>query len=100
MADALARLWTKFLPDIEQRVALLEAAAKALAASELSDEQRVVAHGAAHKLAGTLGTFGMPRGTEVARKTEWLLVENPAADAAAELTGWAAELRMLVDGRK
>jgi len=41
------------------RVAVLEAAAAAFAANRLSAEERAAAHGAAHKLAGTLGTFGL-----------------------------------------
>ncbi len=73
MAEALARLWTKFLPEIEQRVALLEAAAQTLATGALTQQQREAAHAAAHKLAGSLGTFGLHRGTEIARQAEHLL---------------------------
>jgi HPt (histidine-containing phosphotransfer) domain-containing protein len=99
MAEALARLWTKFLPDTEQRVAILEVAAQALAAGSLSNEQRESAHAAAHKLAGTLGTFGLHRGTDLARQAE-LGFAGEDAVSAADLSLWITELRMLIDHRK
>jgi HPt (histidine-containing phosphotransfer) domain-containing protein len=99
MAEALARLWTKFLPDIEQRVAILEVAAQALAAGSLSNEQRESAHAAAHKLAGTLGTFGLHRGTDLARQAELGFTQEEAA-SAADLSSWITELRTLIGHRK
>src|SRR5271170_2191264 len=96
MAEALARLWTKFLPEIEQRLAVLEAAAQTLATGSLTQQQREAAHAAAHKLAGSLGTFGLHRGTEIARQTEHLLADENSA-SAANLSSWIAELRMLID---
>jgi HPt (histidine-containing phosphotransfer) domain-containing protein len=96
MADAMARLWAKFLPEIEQRVAVVEAAA---AAGALSEPEREAAHAAAHKLAGSLGTFGLQRGTELARQAE-LAFADTAKLNTQELAAWAAELRQLVDSRK
>jgi HPt (histidine-containing phosphotransfer) domain-containing protein len=98
MAEALARLWTKFLPDIEQRVATLEVAAQALAASTLTNEQRESAQAAAHKLAGTLGTFGLHLGTDLARQAELLLAEENTA-FTADLSAWITELRTLINRR-
>jgi len=100
MAEALERLWIKFLPEIEQRVAVLEAAAQALAAGSLLAGQREAAHAAAHKLAGSLGTFGLQRGTDLARQVEVLLAEEIPHSAAAQLEGYARELRALLDSRK
>jgi HPt (histidine-containing phosphotransfer) domain-containing protein len=99
MADALSRLWTKFLPEIEARVELIEIAAQALAAGSLPDEQRVAAHAAAHKLAGTLGTFGLHRGTDLAREAELTLAESPALSSAPALTACVAELRAVIQSR-
>jgi HPt (histidine-containing phosphotransfer) domain-containing protein len=100
MAEALARLWTKFLPEITQRVAVLEAAAQALSAGLLSAEQRSAAHAAAHKLAGTLGTFGLHQGTDLARKAEALLAEEIPQGDAVQLEDYARELRALLDSRQ
>ena len=100
MAEALARLWTKFLPEITQRVAVLEAAAQALSVGLLSTEQRNAAHAAAHKLAGTLGTFGLHRGTELARNAELVLEGDTPLTGSSELAAWIAELRSLIDSRR
>jgi HPt (histidine-containing phosphotransfer) domain-containing protein len=98
IAAALDRLWVRFLPEIRARVEILEAAAQALAGGELSAAQREQAAGAAHKLAGTLGTFSLARGTVVARELELLYAsgDGPSPEAAARM---ARELREMVEGR-
>lgn len=60
------------------RVALLEHAAQALLAGELDEPLRQQAIQVAHKLAGSLGTFGFPHGSTVAREIE----QRFAADSA------------------
>ena len=70
IGKALDLLWTRFVPEIRKRVDLLGAAASACAANNLSDTERESAHAAAHKLAGTLGTFNLTRGTDLAREFE------------------------------
>jgi len=99
MTDALNRMWARFLPEIENRLVVVEAAAAALASSGLPADQREAAHQAAHKLAGILGTFGLPRGTELARQAEHLLAEEVPVGSIAELAGWVAELRGLIQSR-
>jgi HPt (histidine-containing phosphotransfer) domain-containing protein len=99
MAEAMARLWAKFLPDIEQRVAVVEAAVQAAAAGRLSQEEREAAYAAAHKLAGSLGTFGLQRGTELARQAELAFAGSAELDAQ-ELAASVAELRIVIDARK
>lgn len=96
MADALARLWKKFLPDIEARVTALETAARSITSGTLSEEQREEAHAAAHKLSGTLGTFGLHRGTELARECEDFLVGEKPLAHAFDLGARAAELRAFI----
>jgi len=95
-------MWAQYLPQIEERVALLEAAAQALAADRLSKEQHEAAKDAAHKLAGVLGTFGLTRGTDLARELEIMYSreDGPGLALAARLTSVAAELRALVESRK
>ena len=60
-------MWAQFLPQIQERVAVLETAAEAFAAGRLS-KQHEAAKTAAHKLAGVLGTFGLTQGTVLARE--------------------------------
>jgi HPt (histidine-containing phosphotransfer) domain-containing protein len=99
MLEALGRLWTKFLPEIEIRMGIVEAAVRSFESGSLSEEEREAAHQAAHKLAGVLGTFGLHRGTELARQAETMFAREAAA-SATELSGWVAELRRLIDSRK
>lgn len=69
----LAELWKQHLPEIAERVGVLERACSALETGNLSVEERQAAVAAAHKLAGVLGTFGRMRGTELAREVEAML---------------------------
>ena len=96
---ALDRLWQQFLPQIEQRVAAVEAAAQALAAGKLSDDQREGAKSAAHKLAGVLGTFGLTKGTVLAREAEMLCMGDADPASAAQLEEIAAQLRAMISAR-
>jgi HPt (histidine-containing phosphotransfer) domain-containing protein len=52
----------------------------------------------AHKLAGTLGMFGYPRGTDLARLIEEVLeLQDPlTAIEANQLNEWFVELRAVV----
>jgi HPt (histidine-containing phosphotransfer) domain-containing protein len=102
MSDALNRMWVRFLPQIHQRVDTLVAAAQAFAAGELSEERKQEAESEAHKLAGVLGTFGLTRGTELARELEISYAQSNDSDAelAARLATTAAELRTIVSERK
>jgi len=102
MAGALDALWEKFLPEIEQRVAVLEGAAAALEAGAMQPAQLEDAHSAAHKLAGTLGTFGLTRGTELARELELMFSPDMAAGIAqgARARQIAVEMRAIIASRK
>ncbi len=102
LASALDMLWTRFQPEIRNRVELIATAAAAYAANDLTAAQRDAAHDAAHKLAGTLGTFSLARGTELAREFELLSAsENTPSPATADrMVAIAAELRTIVDERK
>ncbi|MDR3726256.1 MAG: Hpt domain-containing protein [Terracidiphilus sp.] len=102
LSEALDRLWIQFLPQMTERVSTLESAGSALAAGTLSVEQRAEANTAAHKLAGVLGTFGLTKGTVLAREAEILYSGEPDADQedAARLTVIAAQLRTIVASKK
>lgn len=82
IADALARLWAKFLPENLERVRILESAGEALGAGTICDADRAAAAAAAHKLAGVLGTFGLTEGTALAREAEEAYPGISPSDAA------------------
>lgn len=102
LAAALDRLWTRFLPDILERADVLSAAADACATAPPTAQQCEAAHSAAHKLAGTLGTFGLARGTELARELELAFAGHVDPDPvfARHLQTIASELRTIIDSRK
>ncbi|MGA7341360.1 MAG: Hpt domain-containing protein [Terracidiphilus sp.] len=102
LAAALDRLWVRFLPEIRARIAVIESALHSQAAGALTAEQQEAAASAAHKLAGTLGTFNLQRGTELARELELHFSASPnsAPDSSSHLASQAAELLSIIDSRK
>lgn len=87
LAEALDELKARFLTTTATRLAPLEAAAAAAATGALDAELRARARKEAHRLAGSLGTFGYPESSRRAARIEALL-EAPgslAPEAAAEL---------------
>lgn len=94
--NMLAALWERNLPVLRDRLAQLDAASEAAATGKLTPEMREDASSTAHKLAGSLGMFGYPRGTEFARKIEVLLNEPGPADALS-LRELASSLRESVN---
>jgi HPt (histidine-containing phosphotransfer) domain-containing protein len=102
MSDALDRMWARFLPQMQERVDTMDAVAQAFAAGPLSPERQQEAQSAAHKLAGVLGTFGLTRGTDLARELEILYSRqnDPDPELAARLASTAAELRTIIAERK
>lgn len=101
LAAALDRIWQRHLPEIEERLAIIESAAAATAAGKLTAEQRQAAQAAAHKLAGVLGSFGLAEGTAPARETELHYAAGSAANPenGPDLAGMATALRSLVESR-
>jgi HPt (histidine-containing phosphotransfer) domain-containing protein len=92
---AVARLWQRSRPIVLQRVGALQDTATALAAGRLDAEAVGAARSEAHKLVGSLGTFGVPRGSELARCVEHEL-EAGGRDAA-RLADLTAQLRAVVE---
>jgi HPt (histidine-containing phosphotransfer) domain-containing protein len=102
LTEAVDLLWARFLPQMQERVAILETVAVAFTAGGLSIAQLQTANAAAHKLAGVLGTFGLTRGTVLARELEMMYSRDGGPDRAlaARLIKIAAELRSIVQNRK
>jgi len=100
LQTAMDKLWAQFLPEMQERVGILSAAADA--AGGLDGEGKQRAASAAHKLAGVLGTFGLARGTELARELELSYSEKELGGAMSseKLKEATAELRAIVESRK
>ena len=101
LAEAMDRLWTQFLPQIEERVSILESAGAAIVDGSLTPAQCAEASSEAHKLAGVLGTFGLNHGTELAREAEQLYSHGPSSSSILDgrPTALAAELRAMLATR-
>jgi HPt (histidine-containing phosphotransfer) domain-containing protein len=66
-----------------QRVEAVAGALERLHEGSLDDESRLRARTAAHSVAGSAGTFGFARATELARQLEALLEERGGGDDQA-----------------
>lgn len=87
---AMARLWDQNKSTIMSRVGVIQQAAVELLDGQLGEEGRREAVGEAHKLAGTLGTYGYYQGSYLARELEHLV--QPGEDLGQEETLHVAQL--------
>ncbi|WP_309735441.1 response regulator [Chamaesiphon sp. OTE_75_metabat_556] len=69
----LTAIWNRYHQQTLDRVASIESAIVALQDRSLTTEIRQQAWQSAHTLAGTLGTFGLPLGSQTAKQLELLL---------------------------
>jgi HPt (histidine-containing phosphotransfer) domain-containing protein len=95
--EQLAALRHRHRESARARIATLSDAAAALLGGDLGEKQRREAEREAHKLAGSLGTYGLPRGSEIARELELRFGERPADADASEIAALVESLRRLVD---
>jgi diguanylate cyclase (GGDEF)-like protein len=81
---AVAAVWLKYRDQVLARVDVLESAALRLLEGRLDRDGRREAEREAHKLAGSVGTFGFAEGSRLAREAETLLTgPNPPGQAEA-----------------
>jgi two-component system, OmpR family, response regulator len=93
----LGATWARHLETQERRIAAQERAMVGLMAGALDDADRELAATEAHKLAGSLGSFGLTEGSELASELEstWIAGHVTAADMAP-LAQTIASLRRLL----
>jgi DNA-binding response OmpR family regulator len=82
-----------------EKVVIFERAIAQLKSGTLEGELRQEAQAQAHKLVGSLGTLGLPKGSEVARKIEDLFkAENILKpDTAQQIEGFLQKLTQIFD---
>ncbi|MDF0556261.1 response regulator [Kamptonema sp. UHCC 0994] len=93
LSDAIAKVCERFKSSISDRIAIFDQTHVALSLGQLSDELRQQASQEAHKLIGSLGTFGLAEGSRLAREIENLLQSNLKQDQAPQLSELVATLR-------
>ena len=96
---ALADIWIRTLPVIQARVDAIDVAIAELAKPSPGPDLIDGGRAAAHQLSGVLGTFGLHRGTELARAIEERL-ESGNGDEPPRLAQQADELRSTVEGAR
>lgn len=96
--EAMALLWARFLPHLQERVRTLELASCALLQESFAPSDCAEGGAAAHKLAGVLGSFGLHEGTHLAREAEALCsdVVQPNPIASARVAEIASQLRAML----
>jgi HPt (histidine-containing phosphotransfer) domain-containing protein len=94
----LSALWTRSKHTVAERATLLQVAVDLWMKDSLDEATRLRAVDSAHKLAGVLGTFGLPRGTDLAREAEVLFGESSATkEEVGRLQVLLAELTRLIE---
>ena len=96
-STAVRELWEQARPAALERVDAIDDALAALMAGEITDDDRDRARREAHKLAGSLGTFGLRAATVHAAARESAFEDGASVDRVPELAQHALELRRLVE---
>lgn len=75
-SSAIDKVLERFRGVFHQQVAVLSQAKNALVAGNLEPELKQAAKHEAHKLAGSMASFGYPEGSKLARSAEHLLIND------------------------
>lgn len=94
----VARLWEKLKASLGSKFLLFEQAIAQISSGILDSEMQQQAKLEAHRLIGSLGTFGLPQGSEVAREMEKLLqVESLGQDQVKQFEELLRQLKQVVE---
>lgn len=74
--QAITQIWERYKDKICDRITVLEQVSTAIHQGELNQKLRQQGLQEAHKLAGSLGTFGLSKGSVLAREIEHLFQRN------------------------
>ena len=92
IAKKLDALWQTYLPTMVLRLATIQMAIETLEAGHLDRELTRTAALEAHKLAGSLGTFGLPSSSGMSSQIEHFLAQPESVQGRV-----VVELRRLFD---
>ena len=94
------QMWTNFKESLGSQMVLFEQAIAQLSTGTLDGELRSSAEAQAHRLIGSLGSFGLPQGSEVARQIEHLLrLESLGKNEAPQLEDLVGQLKQAVENK-
>jgi diguanylate cyclase (GGDEF)-like protein len=100
LSAAVAGVWARYREQVLGRVDVLEAAAMGILEGRLDREGRRAAEREAHKLAGSVGTFGFGEASRLSRDAETLLggAGEPGQADALRLADLAVAIRRELSG--
>ena len=75
-SEKIKQAWVKFRTVTHERLVVLENLSVAFAEDRVNETILTEAKSSAHKLAGSLGTFGLPEGSKIAKQIENLLTTD------------------------
>lgn len=81
--SAIAKVLERFKNSFAEQIEQIERAKEELLRGNLADTLRENSENEAHKLAGSLGTFGYPEASKLAREIEHLLMGRPLGEQEA-----------------
>ncbi|MGB3615403.1 MAG: response regulator, partial [Elainellaceae cyanobacterium] len=95
---AVATAWEVYKGEMHERLSVLESVAAAIANGQLSPDLQHAGRSQAHKLAGSLGCFGFPEGSRLARQLEHLLQLDTPLDyqQSSHISSTVQQLRQQV----
>ena len=96
-AQAVAAAWPSAADALLSRVTTIEDAVAALLSGALDDAEREAARRESHRLAGTLGAFGVASGSVLARDLETAFTDMPDPGSAPQLADRVLALRRAVE---
>ena len=98
--ELLAMLWEQRKGILLERLSTLQQSIASLGTPDSEDSRKLGAE-TSHKLAGILGTFGLPRGTDIAREAEVTLEKDGplSSEEITRLQQITEELGKLLDQR-
>jgi HPt (histidine-containing phosphotransfer) domain-containing protein len=98
-ADAVAGVWQQAAAAYAERARAIRQALVSLGERALSEDERRAAEQHAHTLAGSLGTFGLERGSRLAENLRSALADEGLAPEQSErLVSLASELQQEIAG--
>ncbi|MGE5658763.1 MAG: response regulator [Actinomycetota bacterium] len=92
--------WGKFKQTLRSQVVVFELASAQISTGTLGCELQASAQVEAHRLIGSLGSFGLPKGSEVARQIEQLLsLQSLGENEARQLQELVVRLQQVVEDK-
>ncbi len=84
--EMMRELWERFKDSFDEQIAVLDQLIASLEGGRLTDDLQHTAKQTAHKLVGSLGVYGFPQGSTIARKIEDFLQPSELQLQAAEIS--------------